>query len=105
MTINSDKVARWHRWLDAIENDLMLVFRQKEVYDEFVRVHNAHLDQITAADGETFCRSVRTWYGIFARKYLGLFNRGYVSLLPPGGRAISIPLAVNRDPARKGEGE
>jgi len=41
MTINSDKVEKWHRWLDAIEGDLRWVFRQKAVYDEFVRVANS----------------------------------------------------------------
>jgi len=66
MTISSDNVAKWHRWLDVVEKDIGWVLRQKAISDAFVRVHNTHLDEITKNGGEDFCRSVWAWYGVFA---------------------------------------
>lgn len=66
MKLDKNTFDKWVQWIEKIENDLIAIVNNQQIYNHFINVVNANFGHIKSNDGLFFCDFVRQCYGVQA---------------------------------------
>ena len=66
MKLDKNTFDKWVQWIEKIENDLIAIVNNQQIYNYFINVVNANLEHIKSNEGLLFCDFIRQCYGVQA---------------------------------------